>query len=216
MTPEERQDVVDRYAERLRRLGPVVQALGWRDNRQQDLRFEVITDGLRVTGGSRILDIGCGFGDYHRYLSDRGLATTYVGCDLSPEILHIARSRHPGITFEQRDVLECPYPDQSFDYVCMSGLFNRRITDNEGFLDRMLAASYRICARGVAVNMTTDQVDYQDPELYYFNPERVLRRCRALSRHVALRHDYPLYEFTMFVFRDGNHSLAAGENTRSS
>lgn len=188
---------IARYAERLERLGPVPQALGWRDRAQQELRFDVIAAGLPGLAQASLLDVGCGFGDLHGHVKSR----RYVGCDISPEVLAVARKQFADVSFEERDILAQPYAPGSFDYVCMSGLFNHRQTDNQGFLERMLAAAFAISARGVAANMMTNQVDYRDSYLYYYDPEQVLRFCRSLSRRVALRHDYPLYEFTVFVYR---------------
>ncbi len=202
MKPAERQRVIDRYATRLGELGPVVQALGWRDEAQQELRFRIMSEGMPALAGASVLDIGCGFGDFYGYLRRRGHDVTYVGCDLSPDVLGVARSRYPGVNFEVRDVLEQPYLERSFDYVCMSGIFNHRIEDNEGFLRHMLATSFRTCAKGTVANMTTDFVDYQDAHLFYFSPEAVFRHCRSLTRRLALRHEYPLYEFTIFLYTD--------------
>jgi SAM-dependent methyltransferase len=202
MNPSERQHVVDRYAERLGRLGPVVQALGWRDLAQQDLRFRIIAEGLPDLDGASVLDVGCGFGDFLGYLRARGQRVNYVGCDLSPDLLKVARARHPDVVFELRDLLEASVPAHSFDYVCMSGIFNHRLSDNEGYLRRMLSASFDACAKGVAANMTTRYVDYEDAHLYYFSPEDVFRQAQTLTRRVALRQDYPLHEFTIFLYRN--------------
>jgi SAM-dependent methyltransferase len=203
MNPEERQHVVERYAERLRKMGSVVEALGWRDRAQQELRFQVLADGMPMTGPSSVLDIGCGFGDVYGYLQGLGREVQYTGCDLSPDMIAIAREKYPDASFETRDVLESPYPDRTFDFVCISGIFNHVLADNDGFLRRMLSAAFQMSRCGVVANMTTDHVDYREPHLHYFNPEAVLQFCRTLSRRVALRHDYPLYEFSVFVYRDG-------------
>ena len=202
MNSLERQHVVDRYAERLGRLGPVVQALGWRDTAQQELRFKVMVDGMRSLRGASVLDVGCGFGDFFDYLHAGDHAVRYTGCDLSPDVLAVARTRHPELTFEERDILERPYPSQAFDYVCMSGIFNHRIADNVSFLRSMLAAGFDSCSKGVVANMTTSYVDYEDAHLFYFSPEDVFRHARTLSKRVAIRHDYPLSEFTLFIYRD--------------
>lgn len=202
MKPSERQQAIERYAERIQRFGPVVQALGWRDQAQQQLRFDIMFEGLVLRDTASILDIGCGFGDFYQYLVSQGATPRYVGCDISPEVLNVARNRYPDVQFELRDVIEDPYPDKSFDYVCISGIFNHRLDDNENFLRKMLSTAYRTCSRGVAANMTTDRVDYQDNHLYYFNPESVLSYCLTLTPRVALRQDYPLYEFTTFVYRE--------------
>lgn len=204
MNDAERAHVVQRYAERLARLGPVVQALGWRDADQQRLRFDIIADGFPDLDGASVLDIGCGFGDFFDFLSVRGDRVRYTGCDLSPDVLAIARQRHPELTLECRNVLEQPYPSRAFDYVCMSGLFNHRIEDNEGFRRAMTAAAFDVCRRGMAANMTTTVVDYEDPQLYYFRPGDVVSEALRLTRRVALRHDYRLYEFTIFLYRDAS------------
>jgi SAM-dependent methyltransferase len=210
MNPEERASTIERYADRLERLGPVVQALGWRDTAQQELRFRVMADGMTRIDGASVLDIGCGFGDLYGYLTRDGASISYTGCDISAQVLAVGRSRYPAARFEQRDVLEQPYAAGAFDYVCMSGIFNHRLADNELFLRRMLTAAFEMAAHGAVANMTTDHVDYQDAHLYYFNPERVLEFCRGLSRHVALRHDYPLYEFTIFTYRHASEKNKRG------
>jgi SAM-dependent methyltransferase len=201
VTPEERAQAIRRYAERLDRLGPGVETLGWRDRGQQHLRFDILVGDAQALQGKRILDVGCGFGDLYDYLESRGVRAHYTGCDISPNVLQIARERHPALTFEERDILEQPFADRVFDHVFMSGMFNHRLADNRGFMERTLAAAFRASRLGAAANMMTDQVDYRDDHLYYFSPEAVLAFCRTLSPRVALRHDYPLYEFTVFVRR---------------
>lgn len=160
-----------------------------------------MSEGLVLPEGASVLDIGCGFGDLLEYFRSKGSGLRYTGCDISPDVLEVARNRHPDAQFDLRDILDEPYPERSFDFVLMSGIFNHRLEDNEGFLERMLTCAHRMCVQGIAANMTTDQVDFKEGRLYYFNPERVLKFCHTLSRRVAMRHDYPLYEFTVFVYR---------------
>jgi hypothetical protein len=60
----------------------------------------------------------------------------------------------------------------------------------------------QLSRRGIAFNMLTS---YSDPEritprLHYADPCEMFDWCkRELSRHVALLHDYGLWEFTMIV-----------------
>ena len=202
--PEEHRKAIERYADRLRLFGPGPRALGWRDDQQQRLRFKVLAEGARSLYGKRVLDVGCGFGDLYDFLSAEKIDVHYTGCDISPDLLAIARERHPELRFELRDILEDHYPDSAFDYVLMSGLFNHRLEHNEAFLRGLLSAAFRASTIGVGANMMTDQVDYREDYLYYFNPESVLRLCQKLSRHVSLRHDYPLFEFTVFIYHNAN------------
>lgn len=61
----------------------------------------------------QIIDLGCGPGHTTNFLFEQG-ATNIVGTDLSPEMVKIAKLSFPGINFEVADLLELPYPDDSF------------------------------------------------------------------------------------------------------
>ena len=50
-----------------------------------------------LDASTRVLDVGCGTGYLSRKLEDRGASVT--GIDLSEEMVRIARSKHPDITF---------------------------------------------------------------------------------------------------------------------
>ena len=62
---------------------------------------------------------------------------------------------------------------------------------------------FAACDVGIAFNAITDVVDYRSDDLWYSNAGEMLRFCQTeLSRHVTLRHDYPLYEYTVYVYRN--------------
>ena len=51
----------------------------------------------------------------------------------------------------------------------------------------------------------SDRVDYRSPELFYSDPAVIVDHCRReLSGSIRLRHDYPLYEYTTYVYRDAS------------
>jgi SAM-dependent methyltransferase len=51
-----------------------------------------------LSPGSRILDVGCGYGRVLGLLFERGYHNL-VGCDLAPAMIAVARERFPAITF---------------------------------------------------------------------------------------------------------------------
>jgi hypothetical protein len=62
--------------------------------------------------------------------------------------------------------------------------------------------------RGFAFNMLTRyaDADRMRPDLYYGDPGSWLTYCLdRFSRHAAILHDYPLYEFTLFVRSDARN-----------
>lgn len=211
MNPQEKVETIKRYTERFAKAGPTVQVLGWRDQAQQALRFDVLA-GIGDFDGKSVLDVGCGFGDFADYLQGHGRRCRYVGVDINPTLLEVARRRHPELRFEERDLLAQPL-DERFDYVVESGVFNHRLSDNETFAQRMLAAMYATCRLGVAANLMSDRVDYRDDDLYYFHPEAYLHYGSGLSPYVTIRHDYPLYEFTLYIYRTPPRGFRRGAVT---
>lgn len=65
-----------------------------------------------VGPGGSVLDAGCGPGRLLTTLIALGLDLT--GCDLSPEMVAIARREHPGRRFDVADLRALPYADASF------------------------------------------------------------------------------------------------------
>jgi hypothetical protein len=49
----------------------------------------------------------------------------------------------------------------------------------------------------------TSYVNYQASNLYYRNPAELLAWCMSqLTSKVRLDHAYPLYEYTVYLYRD--------------
>ena len=54
----------------------------------------MIADALDIGAATRVLDVGCGSGDFCALALDRG--ATVSGIDASPAMIEIARRRAPG------------------------------------------------------------------------------------------------------------------------
>lgn len=61
----------------------------------------------------RVLDIGCGHGLIHPYLSKLGLDV--VGVDVATEVLELARAANPGVSYLGYDGTTLPIESASFD-----------------------------------------------------------------------------------------------------
>lgn len=60
-------------------------------------------------GRGLVADLGCGPGHVARYLQEQGV--TVIGIDLSPEMVRVAASLHPGIEFRVGDMNRLDLPD---------------------------------------------------------------------------------------------------------
>ncbi len=192
------------YAGKLREHGATHQGVDWNSDGSQRLRFAqmmpLVPAGRRVS----LLDWGCGYGAFAEYLEEAGVEADYVGYDVAPEMVAAARERagdRPDRRFSaDREALE------PADLVVASGIFNVLAdTPLDRWRDYTLETIRDLAARarvGLAFNMLTS---YSDPErmadrLFYGDPCFYFDWCkRDLSRHVALLHDYGLYEFTILV-----------------
>ncbi|MFC1963390.1 class I SAM-dependent methyltransferase [Chloroflexota bacterium] len=200
MKPDEKGETIRRYEERLLKYGVSTKTIGWRDKEQQYRRFDILSE-IGNLNSCSILDIGCSFGDFYEFLKLRGLNVKYTGYDISSKLLEVAKKRYPEATFEVSDILE-QSTKKIFDYVVSSGVFNARLSDNEEFLKAMITRCFELCISGVAINMTSNYVDYHDEGLYYYSPEKVFTFCKTLTKRITLRHDYMPYEFTVYLYKD--------------
>ena len=199
-----KRSVVAHYESRLREHGPTARGMDWKDERSQRLRFAMLVDGLELAGRS-LHDVGCGSGELCAFLKERGLDLAYRGSDLSAEMIAAARARHPGASFERADLLHDEIAPS--DVLVTSGLFHVKLAASDSdwgaFVRDMVRRMFALCRHAIAFNLMSDQVDFRVPELAYTSPAETLAFCqRELSRHVRLRHDYPLHEYTVHVRRE--------------
>ena len=203
--------VVAHYEEALRRHGPSARGVDWKDEESQRLRFALLSEVCDLEGRS-VHEVGAGVGHLCDYLRERSPGASYSGSDLSAAMMEAARARHPGVSFERRDVL-CDPPEATYDVVMCSGLFHVKLhhTDEEwrAFVHATLRRMFEMCRNAIAFNAMSDHVDYRSEELFHADAGEMLDFCRGeLGRNTVLRHDYPLYEYTVYVYREGAEGFA--------
>jgi SAM-dependent methyltransferase len=172
--------------------------------------YSVMRDLIRPASDPvTIVDLGCGLGHFYEFLRDHGAGHDfrYVGIDLSADHLAICRAKYPGVDFRQADVLVNPDQLPQCDYVVMNGLFNYRgeTTQDEmvKYFHAMLQAVWPRCSRGMAFNVMSRLVDWERQDLFHLSFDEVATFVwGGLSRHVAIRQDYAMYEFTTYVYRE--------------
>jgi len=195
------------YAGKLKEHGPGHRGVDWNSRESQCLRFEQL---LKICGPEfvDVNDYGCGYGALAEYLAERGVPFRYCGYDAAPEMIEAALARHandPRCLFvaDRSAVTKRPF-------TVASGVFyvKQQATTPDwwayvrGALDDLAALS----ETGFAFNLLTSysDADRRRPDLFYASPEDVFHYCIArFSRHIAVLHDYPLYEFTVLVRTEG-------------
>jgi SAM-dependent methyltransferase len=202
-----KQNIIEYFEQCLAQHGDSHEGVNYQGRQAQYQRFEILA-ALASLGGKALLDVGCGLGHFYDFLQEHGSAPRlYKGVDITPGMITRARERHPELEFSLEDILATPPPPEPlYDYVICCGLFHLRGDNSEAqwqqFTEMMIERAYQYARYGLAFNMMTDQVDYRLDRHYYANPGYFFNYCRQnLSRRVCLRHDYPLYDFTIYVYR---------------
>jgi hypothetical protein len=178
------------------------------DKETQHLRFEMITGHLLDRHTQNTLeDIGCGICDLYGYLRGKNVTFTYSGTEIVSEMIELAKKKYPGITIKNRDILSDDIPDK-YDFVVLSGMLN--IPGNverkewRSFCFSFIKKMYGMCRKAIAFNfLTTHTTTPRDPALFYLDPAEAFDFCLSdLSRFVELKHNYPLYEGTITVYKE--------------
>jgi SAM-dependent methyltransferase len=193
------------YTQNLAEHGPSARAIGWRDDETRVMRYDVLANVLNGDCGPlTAIDWGCGYGGLFTYLTgSRAIdVTRYDGYDLSAEMIATASQLAPNrVRLFQSDLV-----GDDADYAFVSGTFNVRYDASDdqwlSYVHDVLDSLWSHATKGIAFNLLSTYVDWQEPHLYYGDPRAFFDRCkRRYSKKVALFHDYPLYEWTIVVRR---------------
>ena len=195
------------YSSKVREFGATARGVDWNSPESQQLRFRELLRVRTDAGPFTINDYGCGYGALADALEKEGRDFSYSGFDLSEEMLAQARSAHEHLG-DVRFVSDEAELEPA-DYTVASGIFNVKVgTDDEEwtrYAVGVIRRLWELSTIGCSFNLLTSYSDLerQRDDLYYADPWFFFDLCkRELSRHVALLHDYGLWEFTVIVRRE--------------
>lgn len=203
MKHEDKQDYINRYTDRLNIFGYSPETLGWGKNGRQDIRFSVLSQPILQLPDCSVLDVGCGFADLYTYLLNNGWNGRYVGTDLVPSLLKVAKERKPNIELYNYDIEEAKTLGK-FDFVVASGIFNAKLnnTDNKNHIVHTLTNMLEIAQNMVCVDFMSTYVDFQKEGSWHTDPAWLINQLNMLTKRFSLRYDYMPFEFAVFLHKD--------------
>jgi len=188
------------YEDKVRRFGYDHRGLGFRTRSSQEKRFEALMQ-LGNFHGRRVLDVGCGFGDFLAYMHERGIRPEYTGIDLCEAMAARGRERFGDQgTFVACDVLEYS-PERRPDYVVASGLFG---LDAEGARERIqptIEHMFDWAVHGAAMNFLSAYAPEPAEARVYVDPLDALELGLALTPAARIDHSYLPNDFTLYLFK---------------
>lgn len=192
------------YTDKIVKNGLTPQGVDWNSEESQFLRFEVLSTVIENQASFSILDYGCGFGSMLDFYKTKYNKFEFLGFDISEEMINSAKISHPNDANAKWFTNLEAVPNA--DFTIASGIFNVRLKNSDkDWLDYILETLTTInqkTDKGFSFNMLTKYSDaeYMKDYLYYADPLFIFDYCKKnFSKYVTLKHDYPLYEFTIIV-----------------
>lgn len=173
----------------------------WSSQIAQDVRFEQLIK-IGDLDNKSILDVGTGYADFYDFLKLNDIIPSrFVGSDIVPEIIDIARKKHPSLTLEVRDILEDSYAESSFDFVFGSGIFAFPSNSYTEYVISMLHTMLKTAKIGVAVNFLK-QKDNQDTGLQVNTVEGISKLIKDnITESFKVLDGYLPDDFTVFLYK---------------
>ncbi len=191
--------LVQRYSNRYRELGDSIRTLGWGSTEQQQYRFATSLGLLGDPAGKTIVDIGCGFGDFFRFLVQKEIDFgAYVGVDINEDLLGQARKNcaDPRATFVHRNILTDTPGQPLGDIAVMFGILNFHLKeqmDNLDYTKLFLRKAFPLAKERLIFDFISTKriASYpQEDFIYYHDPVQLLSFCFELTPQLSFRHDY--------------------------
>lgn len=172
------------------------------------LRFKNICNIFKDEDDISVHEVGMGIADMNQYILDHNpnKNIVYSGTEILEEYVDEAKKRFPLNSFYHRDIAESSFKD-SYDFMLLSGVFHQRrestIKDWEKFSQNILKNSFEMCNKGIAFNFISPFVDFYQTQVYYANLPKLLNFINDdLSRFFEIKHNYALFEFTIYVYKE--------------
>ena len=196
------------------RFGDCPQGVDWPKIEDVDKRYNIMLNVIKDKNiNTTLLDFGCGLSHLYEYIISNNISNiNYSGLDISEKFIEASRLKFPNIMYYNNDLLENNVDLPQFDYIIMNGIFTekRELTDQDmfTFLCQLISKVFSYTNIGMAFNVMSPVVDWCNDNLFYLSIDQILEYiCRNLSRHVIIRHDYGLYEYTIYIYKDMTYPI---------
>ncbi|MHB8065483.1 MAG: class I SAM-dependent methyltransferase [Ruminiclostridium sp.] len=147
--------------------------LGWESDAAQQLRFQALVNSLDLNG-KKILDIGCGTGNFLQYLGERFTDFSYTGVDILEHMISNAKSKDLKGTFLCVDIFKAnPFSQNEFDAIFASGTFNINLGNNKKFIVDALRLFNDISSETIAFNLLNITSHNREDNYFYSSPDEI-------------------------------------------
>jgi len=160
-------EIYSKYVNRFSKNSP--ECVGWMDGTENSQeRFQKIYE-AGIGDDDSILDVGCGVGHLHTYLTNKGWNGKYLGFDPNEKAIDLVDEEINAIHGTIEDLDETKY-----DWVIANGVFNLGLKEEHAFwiIENMLKRANK----GIIFNMLL--APYQDDRYESYNPNSISHKLQ--------------------------------------
>ena len=160
-------EIYSKYVDRFSKNSP--ECVGWLDGTENaQERFQKIYE-AGIGDDDSILDVGCGVGHLHTYLTNKGWNGKYLGFDPNEKAIDLVDEEINAIHGTIEDLDETKY-----DWVIANGVFNLGLKEEHAFwiIENMLKRANK----GIIFNMLL--APYQDDRYESYNPNSISHKLQ--------------------------------------
>ncbi len=195
---EDKNKIQEIFVDKLNRFGPNdARGVFWINETTQLVRYKIFSE-IGDLNKRRILDVGCGLGDFAGYLKTRFNDFDYEGFDVVPEMIEKAKIKYPQEKFKLTEIDD--YLEQVFDYAFASGVFSIRLENYWEKYFSVIKKMYQITSKAVGFNMLSANYHKGDNLFVVYQPEEIKKTCEDFAQRVELKMGYLPQDFTIFLY----------------
>lgn len=189
------------YTDKFKKFGEDPKSLLWKTKGAAHQRFRQFWAEIDFNNKS-VLDVGCGFGEFGKFLLKRYENVDYTGIDVVSEFIEVAKREVPGGKFVTSDFYKL---DNRYDIVIASGVLNsNKGGQNLEHRKKAIKKMFDLTKGVFAFNMLGGHPQPKSsPEsnVWYSDSLYILEYCQSLTRRVVLRANYHPKDFTILMYK---------------
>lgn len=202
--------IADYYNKAFNKHGETPEGLAWDNqinlNKRYEVMFDLIKYPTQITPNTTVLDFGCGYGGFYKWIKEHEKLVEYTGLDINKEVLKIAEEKYPKTTWINSDIHKNLF-DLNFDYIICNGTFTVKdtLTQEEmtNFMCNTLEKLWTKTNKGIAFNVMSKLVDWERDDLFHVSIDQLGQwLVDNLSRNFVIKNNYGLYEYTVYVYKN--------------
>ena len=184
--------IAENYNKRFLKLGPAPEASMWFSKKRQFTRFDTILTEIRLLtkqNKTSIIDIGCGYGAFLEFLSERFAddIRSYYGYDISHEVIKFCKKKYSqGPVFYTGSI-----PTFTAEFIIMSETYNffpsKDYNSWRLYFYKSLKTLWSKMTCAMIFNLqTSDQAKITDAGIVYSSKEEIENFCKSTFGNVKV------------------------------